>query len=170
MSERLFRIDDQCALDEYFNLHHPDGVLKPCQIILDKEILIGIVDNNTINFNRLMLRGDDYRDIVVQIPKNGEVVKVVEPGKTGIIYFGGQINTSRFRSDGLFYLGGGIDRRDHLHIAKVGDINSIGWKVYWAPLQMSGHMRHVRMVSLNGNGEVSENEAKALASVFKKHI
>ena len=168
MSERLFSVDDQCNLDESFRLHYAGGVLEPCQEIYDGKIQVGIVDNNCINPARLMLKGSDYKPIVVQIPKTGQVVTVKQPGKTGVIYFDGLIDVSRFKRHGIFYLGGGADRRDHLHVASVEKINSIGWRVYWAPLQMSGHVRHGRMVS--PTGKITQDEAQALAHVFTKYI
>lgn len=168
MSERLFRVDDQCQLDEFFRLHYPGGVLEPCQEIYDSRIQIGIVDNNNINPDRLMLNGSDCQPVVVQIPKTGEIVKVREFGKTGIIYFSGRIDVSRFKRQGMFHLGGGIDRRDHLHVANIGQINNVGWRVYWAPLQTTGHVRHSRLVS--PSGDVTPAEAQALAKVFKKYI
>lgn len=168
MSERFFNVDDQCSLNESFRLYYPSGTLEPCEQIYDSAIQIGIVDNGSINPARLMLKESDYQPIIVQIPKTGEIVRVNQPGKTGVIYFDKQIDVSRFKRHGLFHLGGGIDRRDHLHIASVGKINSVGWKVYWAPIQMSGHMRHARMVS--ANIEVTLAEATALAKVFDKYI
>lgn len=168
MSERRFIINNQCTLDEHFKLYYPNGIFEPCQIIQDPKVKIGIIDNNNINPSRLMLKGADYHQIVVHIPKTGEIVKVTQPGKTGIIYLENQIDISRFKKQGLFHLGGGIDRRDHLHIANVGEINRLGWKVYWAPLQMTGHLMHARMVP--PNREVTEKDAQELAKIFKKYI
>lgn len=164
-----FVVDQECSLDEYFKLYYPNGVLRPCAVIEDKTIQIGIVDRNiNINSKRLMLQEKDYQPIIVYIPKTGEIVKVTQPGKTGLIYFDEQIDVTRFRKHNNYLIDEESVIQDHLYVASVGEINNVGWNVYWAPLQMLGHVRHARMVS--ASDVVTQDEAQSLASVFKKYV
>lgn len=80
------------------------------------------------------------------------------------------VNKGMFKKVTSRILGHGTDRRDHLHTAFIDDIKKIGWKVYWAPLQMSGNMLHARLVSPNSKKgyPISEDEAHSLAEIFGK--
>ncbi len=173
MTERYFQIGDDSVLDEHFRLHYRNEtrILNPCEVINDGSLEIGLIDNNNLNPKRLLLTEADYQPVKVMIPKTGDIVTLSYPGKSGLLHLEDSLDGNKFRNIAMRFLGRGADRRDHLHVASLRNIESVGWKVYWAPLQMSGHLHHVRLASPNSmfGNPISEDEAAKLVNVFKKH-
>ena len=67
-------------------------------------------------------------------------------------------------------LQGSSDRRDHIHCSVASKIQGAGWHAFWAPLQKTGKMLHVRVVAertLQGNGDPTEEDTQKLAAVFE---
>ena len=81
MVDRSFE-SEKCALDNQFRLHILDKILYPCKRINLPNLVIGIVDNNSINPKRLMLIDKDRENIEVFNPFNGEISNLTYPGKS----------------------------------------------------------------------------------------
>lgn len=148
--ERLFPIDQHISVDESLSLYYgrnKDRILLPCQKIQDKNLNIGIIDNNNINPNRLLLIQRDREPIKVMDPSTSEIYTLSYPGKSAFLYFD-KVPPDRFVLHNLVrkLMSNCPDRRDHLHLSTVGRIEKSGWEVYWAPLQMSGKLTHVRLI------------------------
>lgn len=64
-------------------------------------------------------------------------------------------------------------RHDHLHLARVDDVESVGWKTFWTPLPGRDSWLHVRVVAnitIEEGRSPTEADASALCSVFEKKI
>lgn len=148
MVDRFFG-NSQCALDDQFRLHVQNYTLYPCRRISVADVLIGVVDNNTLNPRRLMVLDKDREKITVFNPRNGKESILEYPGKSAFIYNDG----CKCKIDILGTIGRntGIkpDRRDHLYVARVDEIESADWQVWWAPLQLRGLSMHCRIISLS---------------------
>ena len=174
MSERIFGISPFFSLNDNFELlygPHLSSRLLPCQEIRDEKIYVGIVDNNILNPKRLLLVDKDRKPIMVHIPSKQETINLEYPGKSGFISFNARNDSTALREYVNQTLKGNYDRRDHLHCAQISDINNSGWKVFWAPLQMTGNLLHVRLVcnkTIIDGSDPKLEDAQQLKTVFKK--
>ena len=168
MTERVISRDPYYTLDEHFALRLEGGeVLLPCQEILP-HLKVCIIDNRRIN-----QKINDYfwkDDIpIVVTTHDGIKHQVSYAGKSGFL------DLEKFSiSDGVRgfmnrFLQSPSDRRDHIHSATVQEINAVGWRVYWVPLQMTGKLLHIRLVyqlTIDDHTHPTIEEAKHLAGVF----
>lgn len=170
MAERVISSDPYHTLDEYFVLRFEGGEqLHPCQEIQYPALQVCIVDNKRINPRRLLIiAGKDDQQINVTT-HDGYCHTLNYPGKSAFLdahKFSFEREVQQFMNKLLHVPS---DRRDHLHISTVGAINNVGWRVYWAPLQMTGKLFHVRLVcqsTIDGCGNPSIDDAERLASAF----
>lgn len=171
--KRYFTVAPNVQLDSDFCLyygHNRDKILEPCKEILDPNIVVKIVDNRKIKPKRLMLVDKDMDPIKVRRPDSGEIVSIEDPGKSAFMDLAGNLSGKALLNKAMENLGGVPDRRDFLHSSTVQKINEVDWHVFWAPLQTSGHILHVRMVAgrtLNEFDCPTIFDAERLASAFK---
>lgn len=119
--ERIFRLSAEHGIDSSFHLfygHQMEHKLLPCSEILDQDLHIGVIGNNTVKPDRLRLLEKDRGKIQVTIPQTGEVVELLFPGKSGIIILNpdgcGKSEVSDIVQNDMNAV---FDRRDHLHVA-----------------------------------------------------
>lgn len=172
--EILHHLRPEYSLDNYFRLHYGEKGEKrllPCSEIMDTDLTLGIVANSHVNPSRLLLSDKDRTEITVILQENGEEVILPWAGKSGFILLKKQSDPRTYVTNVVrSLLNGNPDRRDHIHIATVGDIQSVGWHVYWAPLQMVGNLLHVRIVAgrtLTQQQDPTLEDATQLATIFR---
>lgn len=175
MIERFFNVGQNASLDGDFRLHYGAGeslTLQPCQEIFNTTLCVGLVDNNTLNPRRLLLVDKDRTSISVYCANSGETRTLSYAGKSAFIdldpkkyeraMLGGLVNHLFSKN---------LDRKDHLHFATVDRIRSVNWHVFWAPLQESGKVFHVRLVAdrtLRQGDDPTEEDVVSLAGVFTR--
>ncbi|MBP6891932.1 hypothetical protein KBB92_03320 [Candidatus Shapirobacteria bacterium] len=168
MVDRSFE-SEKCALDNQFRLHILGKILYPCKRINLPNLVIGIVDNNSINPKRLMLIDKDRENIEVFNPFNGEISNLTYPGKSSFIYYeecGKKIKDTILQNTGI-----NTDRRDHLYLTSVDKVEGEGWEVWWAPLQLRGLALHCRLIhraTITEQRDPTLEEACRLANAFRK--
>ena len=149
MPERIFPLSQNYAINESFELLYGPELsrkLVPCTEITDGDLTVSIVSNNHVKPEKFLIDSAGRKPIRVNIPISGETVSLDYPGKSGILTLGDKLNQRLLERYVSELLDGKYDRRDHLHHAKVSDINEAGWKVFWAPLQLKRNLIHVRIV------------------------
>jgi len=171
--ERHFSIDPRFSLDNFFRLHFKSGaILEPCEPITQHDLTVAVVDNNHLNPHRLLLVPKDREPIRVTLPETQEEKILFHSGKSAFLFLEeGNNHTAMVRSFMNRLVGGFADRRDHLHIATVGQIEGVGWQVWWAPLQMRGNLTHVRIIcnsTIESGQKPTLEDATRLANVFEK--
>lgn len=171
--ERYFSIDPRFSLDNYFRLHFKDGtVLEPCKPITQSDLVIAVVDNNHLKPNRLLLVPKDRESIRVTLPETQEEKIIPYPGKSAFLFLEERRDiATTVRGCVNRLIGGQADRRDHLHTTTVGQIEAVGWQTWWAPRQMQGNLRHIRIIcnsTIQFGQEPTLEDATRLASVFEK--
>jgi len=172
--EILHHFRPEYSLDNYFRLHYGEEGEKrlfPCEEVSDKDLTLGIVANSHVNPTRLLLGEKDRVEIQVILQENGQEVVLPWAGKSAFILLKKQNDPKTYVTNVVrSLLNGNPDRRDHIHIATVGDIQAVGWHVFWAPLQMLGNLLHVRMVAdrtLVQQQDPTPEDATQLATVFR---
>ena len=175
--ERLHQISDEASLNNYFELCYGLDLsqkLKPLQEIEDKDLVVELIDNNNINPKRLLILGKDYQPITVHVPETGDIIKFNQPGKSGRLCLGNyEYNQSHLNQFLSTEFNVDPNRRHHMHVAQISDINNIGYAVYWAPLQIECLPMHVRIVfqkTIRQGILPNLDDAEKLASVFLRKI
>jgi hypothetical protein len=171
--ERIFHLNQYCRINSDFELYYGKDFSKkllPCKEITDKNLIIGIIDNNNLNQRRLLLTDNDRLPIDVTIPSSGEIVRLVYPGKSAFVNLGEE-KSRAFVKEYVNRIFTEYDRRDHLHCTTVGEIENMGWRVFWAPRQMKKNLIHVRLVSdttIDHNIDPGLEEATRLMNKFHR--
>ncbi len=168
MANRFFG-NEKCVLDDQFRLHIFGEVLSPCKRINLPKLVIGVVDNNTINPKRLMILNKDRENIEVFNPLNGKISNLAYPGKSSFIYY--EECDKKIKDTISLSTGINTDRRDHLYLTSVDKVENEGWEVWWAPLQLRGLALHCRLIhraTITEQRDPTLKEACQLANAFRK--
>ncbi len=175
--ERVFTLSPFHGVDSLGRLRYGANlakVLNPCEPIGDKDMKLGIIDNNYLNPKRLEIVPKDRMPISVDIPDTGETLTLLHPGKSASICLTparcGPELTRQIVEDQLH---GTMDRRDKLHMSSVGQVLAAGWFACWAPLQEKRVMLHVRLVAdrtIAKNEDPTEEDVLSLASAFVRAV
>lgn len=176
MSERIYwSLNRPYGWDDNFNFRYGEAgqkALIPCQPIQDKGLCLGIVGNSHLRPDQLMVLDRDRSIIKVTIEGSGETVELSLPGKSALIVLepnicDRELLTHIVRTD----LSGNPDRHDHLYAAKIAEIETTDWVAYWAPLQLSHKLTHVRLVArrtIERGEDPTIEDAQKLIDVFSK--
>lgn len=163
------------SLNRYYSLYYGperDKVLTPCEEILDPDLCIGVIANGVLNPNNFEIRNRDRQVIKVSTQYSDEISVLTWPGKSGILLFDPQnCGPGVLKEIVTMELDSQYNRRHHLHISNVSKINTAGWRVFWAPLQLEGKVPHVRMVAestLNSDKDPTEADRISLTQAFNK--
>ena len=174
MIERVLGLSPYHGIDEHFRLCYGerfDKRLEPCEPITDWSVLLGIIDNKHINPQRLMLVPKDKEIVRVTIPETGDERTLTFPGKSAIICVAeDDCGPELIRNIVTGQLSGQPDRRDHLHMTTIGEVQGTGWVAYWAPLQLESKVLHARLVAertIRSGEEPTIEDAKRLANAFR---
>ena len=167
MAERKYRIKNfGSELKLRYGL---EGVLSAGEMVLDRGLTIGYISNGRLLPKRFELRRRDNNPIMVHNERDEVVYRLDYPGKSAFFLFDDDIDRRVVGEMVEVTLNRPIDRRDKLHTATVGAINSAGWETCWAPLP-NGNFLHARLVpgSVLSGGTFNIDEAVLLCSVFTK--
>lgn len=153
MNERLL----SCAIDlrrayidgipERFELKYAES--KPigiCERITDAGLFIGLLDNGQIKPQRLLIKGSDNDPLVFLDDDNQVIASLKYPGKSAFLYLDDSADREVVGELTRMTLKREPDRRDKLHLASVGDIESAGWQAWWTPLPSRDNYMHVRLI------------------------
>lgn len=147
------------------------GVAKPCDRLMDPQLMIGVISNGRINPKRFLIDGIDTQPIMICDTTNSSIVKMRYPGKSAFLYFHNEADRRVVGELVEITLAREPDRRDKLHVASVQNIEEAGWQAWWTPLPSRKNWLHVRLVP---NCEIEEGrkpnleEVQLLQQVFKK--
>lgn len=178
MAERIAncRIDLKRAhidgANDRFELRYAEGrVIGLCERIADSDMVVGLLSNGTVRPERLMIKGEDNSPIVYFDDSGNVVASLACPGKSAFLYFEDSVDRHVVGKLTQIALRREPDRRDKLHVATVGDINSSDWQVWWTPLPSRENYIHVRLVPncvVDEGRKPKMEEAERLAGVFRK--
>ena len=172
--ERFQSISLDCSLTNYFELCY--GVnqkdrLQPLKPILDKNLVIEIIDNKDLSISGLLLKPKDHDPIKILIPATGDLIRLNHVGKSARLDFDITPITHQSHLNNIIDKEFNINLRSshHLHSSTVGDINNVGWTAFWAPIQDIPLPYHVRLVAnrtIENGSDPDVSDARRLASVF----
>lgn len=179
MSERAERvhweINRPYGFDDSFRLHYSEGgkkTINPLEVIQDKELCLGVIDNSVLKPKRLMVFDKDREPIKVTIPKTGDTIEFGLQGKSAVIIFEPNVcNKEMVKNMVLAIFKFNPSSGRHLHATSVSEIENAGWVAYWAPLQLKHLIDHVRLVAqstIHQGTDPTIEEAESLANAFKK--
>ncbi len=147
--------------------------LLPCTRIEDDELCLGFLGNNNLHPERLSIKESDRKPIDVFNPELGNTDSLPFVGKSAVILTAEGCDKSLVAEFTKYFFKRERNRRDHLHVATVGDIKEAGWLPYYAPLQLLGYIPHARVVSFRSylfEEDPTAEEIENLASAFTKVI
>lgn len=118
-----------------------------------------------------MILDKDRETITVFNPKSGKEISLKYPGKSSFIH--NEECGCKIDAQGIIRRNTEMvpDRRDHLFVATIGQIEDAGWQVWWAPLQLRGLAMHCRIipeVTIMEKRDPAIEEASRLAKIFIK--
>ncbi|SRR5258708_966968 len=176
MSERITRfVNKPYGIDAWARFRYGEdrkNVLEPCKPIQDESLCIGRLDNSVLKACRLMIADYDREPIKVTKLATEEIVQLDYPGKSAFVLLEPAACDKMFIHTTVNDLTEGkkkADRRDHVHVATVTQIEESGWVAFYAPLQMNRLFDHVRLVSkrtIETGEEPTMDDAENLKSVF----
>jgi hypothetical protein len=138
MKETINYLSCNIQIDEIGRLCYGEGAAKflyPCQKITDPNIVVAMIDNNSLPAQRLLLQQKDRTVIRVKNPISDEILVLKLPGKSASLYFDDCPNRKTVISIVKDHLRSEPDRRDHIFLSCVSLIEEAGWQAWWAPLQ-----------------------------------
>lgn len=172
--ERIIHlINRPYAIDENACLRYGEGwqkALIPCEPIPDKDMCIGRIDNPILKTRRLMIADYDRKIIKVTALATDKIIELSYPGKSTFVLLEPNACDKMFIRDTVKNaFKKDADRRDHVHVASVAQIERAGWLAFYAPLQMDRLFDHVRLVSkrtIATGQDPTEEDAEKLKGVF----
>lgn len=167
----VFRGNKCYSLDDQFRLHIRNDIVLPCQRINLPNLNIGIIGNSVLNPRRLLILPQDREPIAAFNPETIEEYEIKYPGKSAFIHE--ENCPSRRHELAVIEKACGLqpDRRDHIYLSTVSAIESTGWQVWWAPIQMRGLITHCRLIPekvIRRGVDPTLEDATRLAQVFVK--
>jgi hypothetical protein len=167
-------INCPCGNGEDFRFRYGEEcekVLEPCELIQDKHLCLGIIGNSNLNLDKLRITERDRQAIVFHDGQTGKKKELIYPGKSVFIVVDPDLCDKKFvRGTVETLLNNYPGRQDHIYVARVVQIEAVGWVAYHAPQQEKGIINHVRLVAKNTierQIDPTDEDIKNLQNAFK---
>lgn len=145
--------------------HLESGQIIPTEY---DDVVIGVLGNSIINENALRLKWQDQHPIKV-VNKDGTEVFIDTPGRSAFLLLEGKpekLSRGQMQVICQSIVKRDADRRDNIYTISIGKLRELGIGVVYYPTSPD----HVRLIPLDGNYTVDENDFRQFPSGMVSNI
>lgn len=130
-----FEVDNNTGLLVYWDtLNSGYRELHPGRRIEDRSLCVGRIGNENITFSHTALRPRELHYTEVYDSEGRRLGEPVPCGISGFVFWGSkQTKQSCIADVSDLHLGKNPTEKNRLYFTQVGDLNDVGWQVYYVP-------------------------------------